>query len=42
MQAVNTMTVSGKLKRVRQEQGMTSPWKKAIVTLNEGQKIEVT
>lgn len=40
--AVNTCIVRGKLKRVRQEQGSTTPWKKAIVTLKEGQKIEVT
>jgi len=42
VQAVNTCIVRGKLKRVRQEQGSTTPWKKAIVTLKEGQKIEVT
>lgn len=40
--AVNTSTVPGKLKRVRQEQGKTTPWKKAVVTLKEGHKIEVT
>jgi len=39
---VNTMVVRGKLKRVRQQVGSTTPWKKAIVTLKEGQKIEVT
>ena len=42
VQDVNTSVVRGKLKRVRQEQGSTTPWKKAIVTLKEGQKIEVT
>lgn len=42
VQAVNTSIVRGKLKRVRQEQGSTTPWKKAIVTLKDGQKIEVT
>ena len=42
VQAVNTSIVRGKLKRVRQEQGSTTPWKKALVTLKEGQKIEVT
>ena len=42
VQDVNTSIVRGKLKRVRQEQGTTTPWKKAIVTLKEGQKIEVT
>ncbi len=39
---VNTMVMPHKLKRVRQEFGETSPWKKAIVTLKEGQKIDVT
>ncbi len=39
---VNTMVMPHKLKRVRQEFGKTSPWKKAIVTLKEGQKIDVT
>ena len=42
VQDVNTSIVRGKLKRVRQEQGSTTPWKKAIITLKEGQKIEVT
>ncbi len=42
VQDINTCIVRGKLKRVRQEQGSTTPWKKAIVTLKEGQKIEVT
>lgn len=40
--SVNTSMVPGKLKRVRQEQGKTTPWKKAVVTLKEGHKIEVT
>jgi len=39
---VNTSVVPGKLKRVRQALGSTTPWKKAIVTLKEGHKIEVT
>ena len=42
VQDVNTSVVRGKLKRVRQEQGSTTPWKKAVVTLQDGQKIEVT
>ena len=42
VQAVNTSMVRGKLKRVRQEEGRTASWKKAVVTLREGQKIEVT
>lgn len=42
VQDVNTCIVRGKQKRVRREVGNTTPWKKAIVTLKEGQKIEVT
>ena len=42
VQSVNIAVVRGKLKRVRQELGKTPDWKKAIVTLREGQKIEVT
>ena len=41
VQAVNTVSVCGKLKRVRYKSGYTTAWKKAIVTLKEGQKIEV-
>ncbi|MCR4337668.1 MAG: 50S ribosomal protein L23 [Candidatus Omnitrophica bacterium] len=40
--AVNTTTMPGKPKRVRRELGATTPWKKAIVTLQEGHKIDVT
>ena len=40
--SVHTVIMPGKLKRVRQELGYTSDWKKAVVTLKEGQKIEVT
>ena len=37
---VNTMTVKGKKRRVgRFPEGKTSDWKKAIVTLQEGQTI---
>ena len=32
----------GKLKRVRYAVGKTSDWKKAIVTLKEGSKIDIT
>jgi large subunit ribosomal protein L23 len=39
---VNTSIVRGKLKRVRQIEGLTTSWKKAVVTLKEGQKIEVS
>ncbi len=38
--SVNTGLVPGKLKRVRVRAGYTSAWKKAIVSLKEGQKIE--
>jgi large subunit ribosomal protein L23 len=37
---VNTMNVSGKPKRVRYAKGLTRSWKKAIVTLMEGDTIE--
>ncbi len=40
--SVNTMIVHGKLKRVRYQQGKTPDWKKAVVTLKEGNSIEVT
>jgi len=39
---VNTLVVPGKAKRVRFAQGMTPEWKKAVVTLKEGDKIDVT
>jgi large subunit ribosomal protein L23 len=38
---VNTLKVKGKPKRVRYTMGKTSDWKKAIVTLKEGDKIDV-
>jgi large subunit ribosomal protein L23 len=38
---VNTMTVRGKLRRVRYKIGKTSDWKKAVVTLKEGSKIDI-
>ena len=38
---VNTMIARGKLRRVRYALGKTSDWKKAIVTLREGSKIDV-
>ncbi len=39
--AVNTSNYAGKLKRVRGPLGRKSHWKKAIVTLKEGDKIEL-
>ena len=37
---VNVTKVSGKIKRVGRRLVQTSPWKKAIVTLKPGDKIE--
>ncbi|MFC1631196.1 50S ribosomal protein L23 [Candidatus Omnitrophota bacterium] len=39
---VHTQIVAGKRKRVRFKVGHTPDWKKAIVTLKQGHKIEVT
>ena len=39
---VRVMTVRGKKKRVRFREGLTSSWKKAIVTLKPDNRIEVT
>lgn len=41
VEAVNTFVSLGKLKRVRYQIGRTADVKKAVVTLKEGQKIEV-
>jgi large subunit ribosomal protein L23 len=38
---VSTMNVKGKTKRMGRSEGKTASWKKAIVTLKEGQQIEV-
>ena len=38
--AVNVMTVSGKTRRIGRRQVLTQSWKKAIVTLKPGDKIE--
>jgi large subunit ribosomal protein L23 len=38
---VNTVMMRGKSKRVRYAIGKTPDWKKAIVTLKEGQKIDI-
>ncbi len=37
---VNTLSVHGKLKRLGRSPGKTPDWKKAIVTLKEGESIE--
>ncbi|MFH1691917.1 MAG: 50S ribosomal protein L23 [Candidatus Omnitrophota bacterium] len=39
--AVNTIIVHGKMKRVRQQIGKMPDWKKAFVQLASGQKIEI-
>lgn len=39
---VNTLVSPGKRKRVRQDYGYTPDWKKAVVTLRAGSKIDVT
>ena len=40
--AVNTIRVMGKLKRFRGRPGQRSDYKKAIVRLREGQRIDIT
>ncbi len=42
VKAVNTVTVKGKKKVFRGRPGVRSDWKKAIVSLVEGHKIDVT
>lgn len=42
VKSVNTLTIRGKKRRLRFKEGTTPDWKKAIVTLKEGEKIEVT
>ncbi len=39
--AVNTMNVPGKPRRVRYNKGLTRSWKKAVVTLKEGDTIDL-
>ena len=41
VERVNTLTVGGKKRRVRFVEGKTSDWKKAIVTLKQGDKIDL-
>lgn len=42
VESVNTSMQRGKLRKVRYVQGKSPDWKKALVTLKEGSKIEVT
>lgn len=41
VKSVNTFVSAGKLKRVRRQIGRTPDAKKAVVTLAEGQKIDI-
>jgi large subunit ribosomal protein L23 len=41
VRAVRTSTVEGKLKRMGRHQGRRPSWKKAVVTLAPGHKIEL-
>ena len=42
VKSVNTIRVKGKIKRFKGRLGRRPNWKKAIVTLEEGQMIDVT
>ncbi len=42
VKSVNVLMVRGKKRRLRYKTGKTPDWKKAVVTLKEGEKIEVT
>lgn len=42
VKSVNVFMVRGKKRRLRYKTGKTSDWKKAVVTLKEGEKIEIT
>jgi large subunit ribosomal protein L23 len=39
---VNTINNDGKWRRVRYQPGKTAAWKKAVVTVKSGQKIDIT
>ncbi len=41
VQKVNVIVMPGKLRRIQGRPGRTAPWKKAIVTLQKGQAIEL-
>ena len=41
VESVNTMNVLGKFRRIRGKLGKKSDWKKALVTLKEGNKIDI-
>lgn len=41
VEKVNIVVVPGKIRRIQGRPGRTTPWKKAIVTLQKGQAIEL-
>lgn len=41
VEKVNTMVMPGKWRKVRFKPGKTPDWKKAVVTLREGNRIEI-
>ncbi len=41
VERVNVLNVSGKIKRLGRFSGKRSDWKKALVTLKEGEKLEL-
>lgn len=41
VERVNVMTVRGKIKRLGRFSGKRSDWKKAIVTLKKGEKLDI-
>ncbi|MER3421947.1 MAG: 50S ribosomal protein L23 [Nitrospiraceae bacterium] len=41
VERVNVMNVAGKVKRLGRFMGKRSDWKKAVVTLKEGEKLEM-
>ena len=41
VEAVNVISVPGKMKKIGRSRGMTRTWKKAVVTLKQGEKIEL-
>ncbi len=41
VEAVNTQVMPGKTKRVRYRAGQTPEWKRAVVTLKDGHKINL-
>jgi large subunit ribosomal protein L23 len=38
---INIIRVRGKIRRIRYKYGYTSAWKKAVVTLKDGEKIDI-